>query len=471
MVFSSTVFLFLFLPLVILIYYNPFFKGRKFRNIFLLLASLVFYAWGEPVFVFVMILSIIINWFLALKIDKSNTKERKKLYVIISVIYNIGLLFIFKYLTFVVNNIGLLLKKDFITLNIALPIGISFFTFQMLSYVLDVYYNKAKVQKNILYVGLYVSLFPQLIAGPIVRYETIANEINTRKETFADFSQGLYRFVYGLGKKVLIANYVGLIVDNIFVNINIGGGYETLSIITAWIGAIAYTLQIYFDFSGYSDMAIGLGKMFGFHFEENFNYPYISKSITEFWRRWHISLSTWFRDYVYIPLGGNRVSNKRHIFNLFIVWLLTGMWHGANWTFIIWGLFYFVLLLVEKKTKIIEKMGIFSHIYTIFFVIIGWVIFRADNLQILGRYLGYMFGIGSNGFIDNMAIDYIKMTGLAIPIGIIASLPISKLWKEKIKINKNAKEIIETICMFSVFIISVLACMKSSYNPFIYFNF
>ena len=464
MVFSSTVFLFLFLPLVLMIYYNPIVKNRKFRNIFLLLVSLGFYAWGEPVFVFVMMLSIIINWFLALKIDKN---EKKKRYVILAILYNVGLLFVFKYLSFFANNMGLLFKVDKITLNIALPIGISFFTFQMLSYVLDVYFNKAKVQKNLLYVGLYVSLFPQLIAGPIVRYETIANEIETRQENTKDFCDGIYRFVYGLGKKVLISNYVGLVVDNIFVSMNI----TPISTATAWLGAIAYTLQIYFDFSGYSDMAIGLGKMFGFHFNENFNYPYMAKSITDFWRRWHISLSTWFRDYVYIPLGGNRVSNKRHIFNLFIVWLLTGMWHGANWTFIVWGLFYFILLIMEKKTNIVQKMGFFSYIYTMFFVIIGWVIFRSDNFSVLKQYLGYMFGIGSNGIVDSMAIDYIKFSGIALVVGIIASFPIGKFIKEKIKINNNIKDILEMIFVVIIFILSILVCIRSTYNPFIYFNF
>lgn len=464
MVFSSTVFLFLFLPLVLIIYYNPIVKNRKFRNIFLLLVSLGFYAWGEPVFVFIMMLSIIINWFLALKIDKN---EKKKRYVILAILYNVGLLFVFKYLSFFANNMGLLFKVDKITLNIALPIGISFFTFQMLSYVLDVYFNKAKVQKNLLYVGLYVSLFPQLIAGPIVRYETIANEIETRQENTKDFCDGIYRFVYGLGKKVLISNYVGLVVDNIFVSMNI----TPISTATAWLGAIAYTLQIYFDFSGYSDMAIGLGKMFGFHFNENFNYPYMAKSITDFWRRWHISLSTWFRDYVYIPLGGNRVSNKRHIFNLFIVWLLTGMWHGANWTFIVWGLFYFILLIMEKKTNIVQKMGFFSYIYTMFFVIIGWVIFRSDNFSVLKQYLGYMFGIGSNGIVDSMAIDYIKFSGIALVVGIIASFPIGKFIKEKIKINNNIKDILEMIFVVIIFILSILVCIRSTYNPFIYFNF
>lgn len=464
MVFSSTVFLFLFLPLVLIIYYNPIVKNRKFRNIFLLLVSLGFYAWGEPVFVFIMMLSIIINWFLALKIDKN---EKKKRYVILAILYNVGLLFVFKYLSFFANNMGLLFKVDKITLNIALPIGISFFTFQMLSYVLDVYFNKAKVQKNLLYVGLYVSLFPQLIAGPIVRYETIANEIETRQENTKDFCDGIYRFVYGLGKKVLISNYVGLVVDNIFVSMNI----TPISTATVWLGAIAYTLQIYFDFSGYSDMAIGLGKMFGFHFSENFNYPYMAKSITDFWRRWHISLSTWFRDYVYIPLGGNRVSNKRHIFNLFIVWLLTGMWHGANWTFIVWGLFYFILLIMEKKTNIVQKMGFFSYIYTMFFVIIGWVIFRSDNFSVLKQYLGYMFGIGSNGIVDSMAIDYIKFSGIALVVGIIASFPIGKFIKEKIKINNNIKDILEMIFVVIIFILSILVCIRSTYNPFIYFNF
>ncbi len=467
MVFSSTVFLFLFLPIVLIIYYNPIIKSRKFKNIFLLLASLGFYAWGEPVFVFVMIVSIIVNWLIVLYMDKSSNPKEKKFYVILAIIYNIGLLFLFKYLAFFAENIGLLIGNNKIDFNIPLPIGISFFTFQILSYVLDVYWKKAEVQKNPLYVGLYVSLFPQLIAGPIVRYATIANEIENRKETFNGFCNGMYRFAYGLAKKVLIANYVGLIVDNIFVNMSWG----PIAIATAWIGAIAYTLQIYFDFSGYSDMAIGLGEMFGFHFEENFNYPYISKSITEFWRRWHISLSTWFRDYVYIPLGGNRVSNKRHLFNLFVVWFLTGLWHGANWTFIIWGLFYYVLLLLEKKTKILEKLGKFSHIYTLFFIIIGWVIFRADNFNVLKQYLGYMFGIGASGFIDRATIDYIKMSGIVIIIGIIASLPVSKFLKERIKISNSVKEILETIFMVVVFITAILVCMRASYNPFIYFNF
>ena len=337
----------------------------------------------------------------------------------------------------------------------------------MLSYVLDVYKDSKKVQKNIFNVALYVSLFPQLIAGPIVRYETVAKELTDRKENIEDFCSGIYRFVYGLGKKVLISNYVGLIADNVFYN----ASTTQLSVVTAWIGAIAYTLQIYFDFSGYSDMAIGLGKVFGFHFNENFDYPYIANSITDFWRRWHISLSTWFRDYVYIPLGGNRVSNKRHILNLFIVWLFTGMWHGANWTFIIWGLYYFVLLLIEKKTKLIEKLGKFSHVYTLLLVIISWVIFRADTVTMAITYIGIMFGVNAASFMDIMAKDYLSVIGIIIPIGIILSTPLLKELWQKIKINCKIKSIIETCATISILIFSILSCISSTYNPFIYFNF
>ncbi|MBR2786185.1 MAG: MBOAT family protein [Clostridia bacterium] len=469
MVFSSTVFLFLFLPIVLIIYYNPIIKNRKFKNLFLLIVSLLFYAYGEPVFIFFMLFSIMVNYLLGRLVAQSpkGKKGNSKHYVTIAYIYNLFVLFIFKYLTFVLKEFNLLFKNDSFTINIALPIGISFFTFQMLSYVIDVYKDPKKVQKNIINVALYVSLFPQLIAGPIVRYETVANELENRKENINDFICGLYRFIYGLGKKVLISNYVGLIADNIFQNIQT----SPIAVGTAWIGAIAYTLQIYFDFSGYSDMAIGLGKMFGFHFDENFNYPYIAKSITDFWRRWHISLSTWFRDYVYIPLGGNRVSSKRQIFNLFVVWLFTGIWHGANWTFIVWGLYYLILLLIEKKTKFMERVGKFSHLFTILFVIIGWVIFRADSLSIALSYIGNMFGIKANGLVDNMTIDYIKLSGFSIVIGIILSTPIIKALCQKININDNVKSSFKTVTALAIFILSVLACVRSTYNPFIYFNF
>lgn len=351
MVFSSTLFLFLFLPLTLMIYYNPFVRSRKFRNRCLLVASLFFYAWGEPFFVCLMLLSIAVGWACGRAMERAASRGQEKRILTAGVVFHVGLLFVFKYLTFAASQLGLLLHEDFSAIHIALPIGISFFTFQLLSYLFDIYYGRAKAQQSVLAVGLYIALFPQIIAGPIVRYETIEQQIEHRVENIADFSSGMMRFIYGLGKKVVIANYMGVVADNIFD----GGG--SLSLATAWYGAFAYTLQIYFDFSGYSDMAIGFGRMFGFHFMENFNYPYISRSATEFWRRWHISLGTWFRDYVYISLGGNRVTRRRWGYNLFVVWALTGIWHGANWTFLCWGLWYFVLLLVEKLTGFPEKLG------------------------------------------------------------------------------------------------------------------
>lgn len=386
MVFSSTVFLFLFLPLVVLIYYNPFVKSRRFRNYFLLLASLGFYAWGEPVFVWLMVLSIVVGWYIGLRIERADTAAGKRRALTIGVVFHVGLLFVFKYLTFVASQLGLLLHHDFSVISITLPIGISFFTFQLLSYLFDIYYGKARAQRSVLAVGLYIALFPQLIAGPIVRYDLIAEQIAHRRENMTDFAAGMMRFIYGLGKKVLIANYVAQVADDIF------DSGVPLSTATAWLGVLAYTLQIYFDFSGYSDMAIGLGRMFGFRFAENFNYPYISRSATEFWRRWHISLGSWFRDYVYIPLGGNRVSKLRWIGNLFVVWALTGIWHGANWTFLCWGLFYFVLLLVEKLTHFPEKLGPLAHAYALLAIMCGWTLFRAKDLASAGQYLGVTLG-------------------------------------------------------------------------------
>ena len=378
MLFSSTIFVFLFLPMVLIFYYGIFRNSRKLKNIFLLLASLFFYAWGEPTFVLVMIMSIICNYYFGLQVDKykNNTKKAKSI-IVIMLIFNLTIMFIFKYLMFTLTNIKYLTGLNFNIPNIALQIGISFFTFQAISYVIDVYRGNGKVQKNPLNVGLYISFFPQLIAGPIIRYETIAEQIENRHENFEDFSKGTCRFIIGLGKKMLLANTLALVADYAF---SVKSG--ELSVVMAWLGALAYTFQIFFDFSGYSDMAIGLGLMFGFKFLENFNYPYISKSISEFWRRWHISLGTWFRDYVYFPLGGSRVSSKKRlVFNLFVVWSLTGLWHGANWTFIVWGLMYFVLITLEKLTKFDRKLGWFGHVYTMLFVILGWVLFRADNIS------------------------------------------------------------------------------------------
>ena len=408
MLFSSTVFIYLFLPCTLIGYYLIFRKSRQLQNIFLLFVSLFFYAWGEPKFVLVMLLSIICNWFFGILVDKAKKKEKKsmiRLVLALTVIFNLSILFVFKYLNFTANTICSIFGITSSIPKIALPIGISFFTFQAMSYVLDVYRDKGAVQKNILNVGLYISFFPQLIAGPIVRYETVAEEIKNRKETLDDFFDGFARFIVGLGKKVLLSNTFALLADRAFDGCANG---DNLSVAFSWLGAIAYTLQIFFDFSGYSDMAIGLGKMFGFHFLENFNYPYISLSVAEFWRRWHISLGSWFRDYVYIPLGGNRVSKSRNIFNLFVVWGLTGVWHGANWTFIVWGLMYFVLLTFEKLTGFEKRKSkpfmVFRWFYTMFFVIMGWVVFRSNSLTDAFVYMKSMFGLNGNVFSDGMFV-------------------------------------------------------------------
>lgn len=434
---------------------------------FLCIVSIFFYAWGEPLFVFIMLLSIFINYCFGLFIGKQGEKNKKSNIALgLSVAINLSLLFVFKYLAFTVTNMNQLFGLSLVVPNIALPIGISFFTFQSMSYVIDVYRGE-QYQKNILDVGLYISFFPQLIAGPIVRYETVAYEINNRKENFDDFSSGVLRFMAGLGKKVLLANTMAVVADVFF-----DGNINSLSATSAWVGAIAYTFQIYFDFSGYSDMAIGLGRMFGFHFLENFDYPYISSSITEFWRRWHISLGSWFRDYLYFPLGGSRVKSKaRLIFNLFGVWLLTGIWHGANWTFIVWGLIYFVLLVIEKITGIHKnnKCKWLMHIYTLLFVIIGWVIFRATSIQDAFAYIGAMFG-GTGIAVDNTGLFYLKENAICFIIAIIASTPLTKLIYTKISKNKFAQTAVYCV-LFAVFLLSVVYIVKGTYNPFIYFNF
>lgn len=383
----------------------------------------------------------------------------------------LAVLFVFKYLTFTGNILKGIFGFDSTIPNIALPIGISFFTFQAMSYVIDVYRQKGEVQTNILYVGLYISFFPQLIAGPIVRYETIADQIKNRKETVEDFFDGFARFVVGLSKKVLLANSFAILADNAF---NSSRDGSTLSVAFSWLGAIAYTMQIFFDFSGYSDMAIGLGRMFGFRFLENFNYPYISTSITEFWRRWHISLGTWFRDYVYFPLGGSRVGKVRNIFNLFVVWSLTGLWHGANFTFIIWGLMYFVLLVIEKMTGLHKKSGkainVFKWFYTIIFVIIGWVIFRAESIGDAVVYIKSMFGINGNEIIDGMFIGWFTQSLIVLGIGAVLCTPLIKKLKEKTSGNAFA-EYGSVAILIVLFVVSVSSLVSSTYNPFIYFNF
>lgn len=471
MLFSSVEFIFIFLPIVIFVYYVLLKKSRTLQNIFLTFSSLFFYAWGEPKFVIIMIISILINWYLAIRVDKKRqNKKAVKLLLCITIIINLSILFIFKYLMFTLTNINNIFGSNLSVPNITLPIGISFFTFQAISYVIDVYRKNGEVQKNPLNVALYIAFFPQLIAGPIVRYETIAKQIKSRQETFDDFASGVCRFVVGLGKKVLLSNTLAIVADNAF-NMN---SINELSVSMAWLGAIAYTFQIYYDFSGYSDMAIGLGKMFGFSFLENFNYPYISKSISEFWRRWHISLGSWFRDYVYFPLGGSRVdTKKRLLFNLFVVWFLTGIWHGANWTFIIWGIMYFVLISIEKLIgfeKKFNKLSFIKHIYTMFFVILGWVIFRSSNITEAFSYMGKMFGVRASGIFDAYFYLNIVENLIFIIVATIFSAPIYKIINKKVKENKLIA-LIYVMGMIILFIVAISYILKGAYNPFIYFNF
>ena len=415
-----------------------------------------------------MILSIIFNYYFGIQVDKYRyDKKKSRIVIVVMLIFNLLLLFIFKYLMFTLSNINYLFRLNITIPNIVLPIGVSFFTFQAISYVIDVYRDNAKVQKNILYLGLYIAFFPQLIAGPIVRYKTIAEQIENRNENFDDFSKGVCRFIIGMVKKVLLANNLALVADYAFsLNSN------NISVTMAWLGAIAYTMQILFDFSGYSDMAIGLGHMFGFKFLENFNYPYISNSISEFWRRWHMSLGTWFRDYVYFPLGGSRVaSKKRLVFNLLVVWSLTGLWHGANWTFIVWGLLSFVLITFEKLTGIDKKIGWIGHIYTMLFVIIGWVIFRADNIQYAIGYIQSMFGLNSNEIIDASARLYLSEYKYFYIAAILCSIPLKEFIGKKLNLNKKIYDVIYILLILVLMILAISYIVKGSYNPFIYFNF
>lgn len=466
MQFSSGIFLMLFLPLTMGIYkIGGVLLGHRFKNIVLLLASLLFYAWGEPLFIFMLILGIGVNYVIGLKIEKN--EQNKKMLLIASLIFNLGILFVFKYLSFATKELS---RGITITpVNIALPIGISFYTFQIMSYVFDVYYGKVPAQKNVFSLALYISMFPQLVAGPIVRYSDIENEIHYRTETVDLFCEGTHRFIIGLAKKVLIADFLGGIADKIFVTAE----YSQISLVTAWIGAIAYTFEIYYDFSGYSDMAIGLGKCFGFHFKENFDHPYISRSVTEFWRRWHISLTDWFRDYVYIPLGGNRVSSNRHIFNLFVVWLLTGIWHGAEWTFIIWGMMYFTIQLVEKKTSIMERIPkVLGYVITMVVVVIGWTIFKASNLQCALDYLKSMFGAG-DGIVDSNSLLYAKSSAIVFAISYVFTFPILDWIDHKItnKLGVTIKECLWIPVSAALLGLCLLVIINGSYSPFIYFNF
>ena len=469
MLFSSSVFLFLFLPGVLIVYYLFLRRWRQAQNIFLLLASLLFYAWGEPWFVLVMMLSIVVNYGFGLWVARRQSAGTgTKVPVLMAVLFNLGILFVFKCLTFtlsILNRLG----ASFVIPGIELPIGISFFTFQALSYVLDVQRGRGHVQRSPLKVGLYISFFPQLIAGPIVKYETVADQIDNRRETWDDFSAGCARFIVGLAKKVLLANQLALVADRAFDL----GGVDKLTTAYAWLGSLCYTLQIYYDFSGYSDMAIGLGRMFGFHFLENFNYPYISKSVTEFWRRWHISLSTWFRDYVYFPLGGSRVSSKaKHIRNLFVVWLLTGIWHGANWTFIAWGLFYFVLLVLEKYGHLGRGWpAVCRWLFTFLMVNFAWVLFRADSLGEATGFLAAMFGRGA-GLWSAEAGLFFRENWTVLLAGAIFAAPVAPKLRDKLAGSRSIlPDLGYAVLAAAIFLVSASFIIKGTYNPFIYFNF
>ena len=467
MVFSSFTFLLLFLPITIILYYLIPKKRRNIRNFVLLVMSLIFYAWGEPIYILLMLVSIIVNYILGRVIGKNHNR----LLFVLGIIFNVGLLFFYKYSDFLIINLNRLFNLNIKLLDLSLPIGISFYTFQIMSYIIDVYNEKVDVQKNILTLATYITLFPQLIAGPIVRYITVEKELLDRNESFDNFANGARRFIVGFGKKIIVANNVALIADAVF-----DSNPNTIGSVLVWIGAIAYTLQIYFDFSGYSDMAIGLGRMFGFNFLENFNYPYISKNITDFWRRWHMSLSTWFRDYVYIPLGGNRVSKIRWLRNIFVVWFLTGLWHGASWNFVLWGLYYGFLLVIEKLllNNIIKKMpNIIAHIYSIVFIIIGWIIFRVEDISKLKTFIISLFSFTSSDFIAFISKNTAVISALPyMIIGVVASTPIvNNLYK---KIKNSSNKIAYLLCdivILIIFGISIMFLESSSYNPFIYFRF
>ena len=468
MLFSSVIFIGCFLPAVLFVYYVILRKrNRLTQNCFLLFASLAFYAWGEPLFVFMLIVSFTGNWAFGLLAGKRiGAPQAERPVIAAMLIFNLSIFFVFKYLTFTVKNLNFLLNADISIPNIMLPIGISFFTFQAISYVLDVRRGKKPVQKSLLTVGLYISFFPQLIAGPIVRYDTIAEQLTDRKESLDAFSEGVCRFIVGLSKKVLLANSFAVIADKSFAVAQVG----ELSVAFAWLGAIAYMLQIYFDFSGYSDMAIGLGGMFGFKLPENFNYPYISKSASEFWRRWHISLGSWFRDYVYFPLGGSRVSSRTRLaFNLFVVWLLTGIWHGANWTFICWGLFYFIFILIEKLTGFENSQlpDALKHVYLLLLVLVGWVLFRADTLTDALEYLKVMFALSGSPFFDANTFVYFKENIFYLFFGLIFSTPVAKA----VAARADRLGAVYTFAFTVLLLAAVSYLVKGTYNPFIYFNF
>ena len=466
MLFSSITFLYYFLPSVLILY---FIVPKKLKNTVLMLSSLVFYGWGEPKYVVLMIASIVIGYFSGILIEAFSQKKLSKVFLGISVAVNLGFLAYFKYADFFIENFNAVTGLSVSLLRIALPIGISFYTFQILSYTIDVYRKDVAAQKNIINLAAYITMFPQLIAGPIVRYSDIAKQLEERTHSFENFSKGIRRFVLGLGKKILIANSLGELCD-------VFKASDDKSVLFYWLYAVAFGLHVYFDFSGYSDMAIGLGRIFGFRFSENFNYPYISKSATEFWRRWHMSLGTWFRDYVYIPLGGNRVSKPKWFFNIFVVWFLTGFWHGAAWNFIIWGLFFAVLLIVEKVflLRYLDKSKVISRVYTLVAVGISFVIFNATDMKEAFSYIGGMFGAGDLPLVSTEFFYYLKSFAVTLVIGIIGATPIVKNTVEKIFENNKISKfiwVLEPMGLVILLAIMTAYLVDGSFNPFLYFRF
>ena len=463
MVFASITFLYYFLPMFLILY---FVVPKKYKNIVLLIFSIIFYFYGEPKYILLMLVEVLFSYFMTLSLEKN--KSKSLLGVIIS--FHIFLLCVFKYFNFIITNINSIFDGNISLLNIVLPIGISFYTFQIISYEVDVYRGKVKASKSLIDYMTYVFLFPQLIAGPIVRYETVSKELKSRKVTLEDFSYGVNRFIIGLFKKVVIANNIGELC-------NILNSSSEVSVLLYWILGISYMLQIYFDFSGYSDIAIGIGRMIGFKFPENFNYPYVADSVTDFWRRWHMTLSSWFRDYVYIPLGGNRVSTLKHIRNILVVWMLTGLWHGASWNFIIWGIYFGVILIIEKYclNKVLEKLPrVIRNIYAMFIVMISFIIFSSDDISSALVAIKGLFSFSSLKFSNDFIIYYIRSYGIILIGGLMLCTPLIKNVINKLRENKILNYIInifEVIVLVLIFVIITSMLIDSSYNPFLYFRF
>ena len=472
MVFSSATFLIVFLPLTMALYYLlgvVVTKSMAVKNLILLVASLIFYAWGEPVYIILMLLSIFFNFIVGKDIEqaqKRKNKKKAKSLFIFAIIFNIGVLGFFKYANLFISTFAGITGLGLRPLNLPLPVGISFYTFQIMSYIIDLYNGNIKAQKKLFVFALYVSLFPQLIAGPIVKYKDIADQLMNRKENWGSYSKGMNRFIIGLSKKLILANTLG----SIYASVQ-AAGTDNMSVLTAWIGIICYTLQIYFDFSGYSDMAIGLGGVFGFEFCENFNYPYIAVSITDFWRRWHMSLSSWFRDYVYIPLGGNRCKVPRVIFNLLVVWLLTGFWHGAAWNFVLWGIYYGILLILEKYIldNLVKRIPkILRWLVTMICVMVGWVLFSAPSIGEAFRYIGVMFGRAS-AFADSTGSFLLTTNFALLLIGFACALPVYSFLIGLLSPKKRSRVILALTPL--LFVLCIVFMISETYNPFLYFRF